>query len=264
MARKYSAILADLDGTVNRGADLIPGVAKTYDLLRLAGIQWLFLTNNATKSEEEVAGKLRQAGLTVTNEQVITSASALCADIVRFHVGVHFMVIGEPSLVNGVVKSGGKLTSNPEETEVVVTALDTQFTYEKLKKAHLALQKGAQFWATNRDPSVPVEEGFWPGAGSIAASLETASGRSPDKVFGKPNRYIADLALAKLGLSTRDCIVVGDRLDTDINFARNAGIDSALVLSGAARLEHVQQWPVKPEYIYESLPGIMELFKEIA
>jgi len=142
------------------------------------------------------------------------------------------------------------------EAEIVVTAMDTGFTYDKLKRAHRAISNGARFWATNLDATFPAAGGFLPGAGSIVASVATAVGRPPDRVFGKPSPDMAELALEILGLTAECCLVVGDRMETDILFARNAGMDSVLVLTGATTREALADFSYSPDHVLESLADL--------
>ncbi len=194
----YKAILADLDGTVNRGDVLIAGVEAIYRDLSESGVQWLFLSNNAGLSASDLALKLRKLGIPVSEQQVINSASALIHTIQREHIGQRFMVVGEAGLIRAIEEAGGTVSDDSANVDIVVVALDKSFTYEKLKRAHMAIQNGALLWATNLDPTFPVPGGFHPGAGSLVAAVVTAAGHPPDRVFGKPSPDMALLALETL------------------------------------------------------------------
>jgi HAD superfamily hydrolase (TIGR01450 family) len=258
----YRGILADLDGTVNRGSILIPGVDATYRQLRRSGVQWMFLSNNATSLATDIAAKINGLGIPVTADQVVTSASALIHTLTEEWSGARALVVGQLRLATGIGEAGITVVEEPSETDIVVVALDTGFTYEKLKRAHAAIQKGALFWATNLDPTFPVPGGFEPGAGSIVAAVATAVGRPPDRVFGKPSPDMATLALRRLKVPAAECLVVGDRMETDILFARNAGMDSALVLTGATAREDVDGFSYAPDYVFDNLVELMDLFDE--
>jgi HAD superfamily hydrolase (TIGR01450 family) len=256
----YKVILADLDGTVNRGEELIPGVEAVYGDLHDRGIKWLFLSNNAAMSATELALKLRRLGINVSEHQVINSASALIHTVERNYIGKRFIVVGESSLVEAIEHARGTISDDPASVDIVVVALDRTLTYEKLKRAHIAVQKGALLWATNLDATFPVEGCFHPGAGSIVAAITTAAGRPPDRVFGKPYPDMALLALEMLDISASSCLVVGDRMETDILFARNAGMASALVLTGATSRSDVAKYSYAPGHVIESIADIAELF----
>ncbi len=258
--KNYLGILADLDGTVNRGDLLIDGVHEVYSRLSARGVQWLFLSNNAQKSADDLAEKLSRLGLPVTSEQVVNSASVVINSLEKDYVGARAMVIGEPSLIQGIKGAGSVIESDPSKTDIVVIGMDTGLTYEKIKLAYLAITRGALFWATNLDPTFPVPGGFHPGAGSVVAPLITALGRQPDRVFGKPETDMADLALERLHLSKESCLVVGDRMDTDILFAKKAKIDSALVLTGATTRGNLEGYNYSPNYVLETIAEIERLF----
>ena len=260
-AKSYRAILADLDGTVYRGNRLIPGALEAYQVLSGKGLRWMFLSNSAGRLATDLAAKLNRLGLSVSVEQVVNSAAALIHTLAREYPSTRVMVIGETNLIRGIEHAGVSVTDDPQGTDIVVTALDTGFTYEKLKRAFAAIQRGAKFWATNLDPTFPTSEGFLPGAGTMAAAVGTAAGKSPERVFGKPSADMALLALERLHLDASACLMVGDRIDTDLLFAKNAGMDAALVLTGATSRSQAEKYPVAPDYVLESiadLPGCFD------
>jgi 4-nitrophenyl phosphatase len=258
---RYEAILADLDGTVNRGRTLIPGAEATYRTLSAKGIRWLFLSNNATSMPADLASTITSLGMSVSADQVVTSASALMHTLTKDYRDARVMVIGEPRLIRGIEAADIAVAEDPSRADVVVVARDTGFTFEKLTKAHIALQNGALFWATNMDVTFPVPNGFEPGAGAIAAAVAAVAGRPPDRVFGKPSPDIAELALRLLDLPKSSCVVVGDRMETDILFARNAGIDSALVLTGVTSRDDLDNYSFSPDYVFDSISEITTLFE---
>lgn len=142
----------------------------------------------------------------------------------------------------------------------MVVGLDREFTYEKMKLAHKAIQRGALFWATNLDPTYPEADGLSPGAGSVVSAIATAAGKEPDRVFGKPSTDMADIALERLGITSQECLVVGDRMDTDVEFAIKAGMFSVLVLTGATSLEDISRYAFSPGHIIESIASLEKLF----
>ena len=257
---KYKLILADLDGTVNRGSLVLPGVLDTYQELVKNGVKWAFLSNNATAQDVDLCEKILRWGLDVKPDQVINSASVLFDHIKRNDQGRRLMVIGQPRLVEGCLGAGAEITDDPKSTDAVVVALDRNFTYDKMRRAHKAIQAGAQFWATNMDVTFPDEENFSPGAGSVVASIATAAGRPPDRVFGKPSPDMAEMAMERFAVEPSECLVVGDRIDTDMLCARNAGIDFALVLSGATTRQDLHLTDLRPEYVFEDISGLQEFY----
>lgn len=258
--KSYKGILADLDGTVNRGSTIIPGARDTYVELADRGVKWVFVSNAATRMASDIARKINRLGIPVSDRQVINSAAALVRALELDYRDARVMVIGEPKLIEGV-EAVSTVTDDPDSTDVVTVALDTSFTYEKLRRAHRAIQNGSLFWATNLDATYPVAEGFLPGAGSVVAAVATAVGRPPDRVFGKPYPDMAFLALELLGLDAESCLVVGDRMETDILFAKNAGMDAALVLTGATGSEHLGEFDYAPDFVFDSINEIRALFE---
>jgi HAD superfamily hydrolase (TIGR01450 family) len=256
----YRSVLADLDGTVNRGPLLIEGARHVYNELSKRGIRWMFLSNNATSLAADLADRISKLGLEVTEQQFLNSATAVLHALKSDHRGARIMVVGEPRLIKAVDQAGCIVEDDPLNTEIVLVALDKGFTYEKLKRAHMAIQHGAAFWATNLDATFPIPGGFLPGAGSVVAAIATAAGRPPERVFGKPSPDMAFLALDILGRSAESCLVVGDRMETDVLFARNAHMDSALVLTGATSRADLDKYDYTPDYVFESIADIHELF----
>ncbi|MGC8604091.1 MAG: HAD-IIA family hydrolase [Desulfomonilaceae bacterium] len=256
----YKAVLADLDGTINRGNTLIAGADAIYRELSEAGVKWVFLSNNATSLASDLALKLSGLGLNVSEEQVINSATALIQEVSLNFRQSSIMVIGHSELIEGLKNAGARITDDPSDTDIVVVALDRYFTYEKMKKAHRAIHKGALFWATNLDVTFPEADGFSPGAGSVAASISSAVGKGPDRVFGKPSTDMATLAMERLGVKRTACLVVGDRMETDIEFARRAGMASVLVLTGATSRSDLAKYSYAPNYILDSIADLGKLF----
>jgi 4-nitrophenyl phosphatase len=252
----YKAVLADLDGTMNRGDVLIEGAADTYRQLSAKGVQWLFLSNNAMVLAKDLAKKISGLGVPAAEHQVLNSASALIHTVKTTCRNVRIMVIGESRLAEAVQQAGAIVETDPLRTDIVVTALDRGFTYEKLTRAHIALQHGARFWATNLDATFPVVDGFRPGAGAVAAAVSAVAGRPPDRVFGKPSPDMAVIAQELLGLPADACLVVGDRMETDILFARHAGMGSALVLTGATARCDLARYEYQPDHVLESIVDV--------
>jgi 4-nitrophenyl phosphatase len=257
----YRGILADLDGTMNRGERLIPGAERVYRELTEKGMRWLFLSNNATSLASDLALKINRLGIPVSEHQVLNSAAVLIHVIKKEYPAARVFVVGESRLVQGMKDAGINVVEDHGPVDLVTAAMDRGFNYDKLRRAQTAILSGALFWATNLDPSFPVEQGLLPGAGSMVAAISTAAGRQPDRVMGKPHSDMAALALDRMGLPAESCLVVGDRMDTDILFARNAGIDSALVLTGATSRDDLLTYNYGPDYLLESISEVGTLFQ---
>ena len=225
-------VLFDLDGTIYRGGELIPGARETVDSLRTSGIRCVFASNNPTATALDYARRLTALGIPVDASEVLTSGGVAAQWLLRTHPGASVFVVGEDSLVRELETAGVRVTVS-EDADVVLAAFDRTFSYEKWNTAFQALRRGALFAATNPDTTCPVENGgLIPDCGGITAALEATSGRRLDVVIGKPSRIMADAALERLGLDAGEVLLIGDRLETDIELGRAAGIRTVLVLTG--------------------------------
>ena len=236
------AIVFDLDGVVYLGARGIPGVAAEIARLQKK-MPVLFLTNNATKSRLEYVRHLAAYGIGVKAADVMT-ASYGCARYIeeKYGKGRRVCLIGEQGFRDELEEeAGAKIVS--KRAEIVACGLDRQITYGKLEVALRCLNAGAAFILANNDPTLPREFGASPGSGAIAASLAFASGRKPDVIVGKPSLYLLRELLKLHGVSARDSVFVGDRLEIDIRMANKAGMKSVLVLTGVAKRKDVARAP---------------------
>ncbi|MCS7107512.1 MAG: HAD-IIA family hydrolase [Acidilobaceae archaeon] len=224
-------LVVDLDGVVWEGEEVLWENVRGLQRLQEAGARLVFVTNNSTLTSEAYAHRLSALGLRIRPEEVVTSGKAAAAWTSRRGVR-EVMVIGEDGLREELVSVGHELVE--EGAEAVVVGLDRRACYERLSRAAGEIRGGALFVLTNRDPTLPSRSRFLAGAGAIAAFLEVSSGRSPDFVAGKPNPWILRTAFGDDALE--DLIVVGDRVETDVKLAFNAGARAALVLTGAARM----------------------------
>lgn len=248
------AYIFDLDGVVYRGNTLIVGAAEAIERVRKAGHRVIFLTNNATSTRRDFAQKLCRLGIACTMEDVINSAYGTGVYILNTFGRSTIYPIGEAGLLDELVAQGHTIVD--DDAQIVVAGLDRKFTYEKLARGLLNIQNGAVFIATNTDNLLPTENGFLPGAGSIVSSLATASGIDP-LVIGKPHQPIMDIVVAHLGIAAHECVMVGDRLDTDILGAINAGMRTILVLTGVETMESVEKSDISPDLIIDSIADII-------
>jgi glycerol-1-phosphatase len=234
LLERYDALFVDLDGVVYRGDQLIPGVGDFLDLVRSTGTFVLFLTNNSSKTPEQVAEKLRVMGVVTTSREILTSALATASMLERERTNdATAFVIGERGIREALRGIGIRLLDGePEHVDLVVVGWDRSADYGKLRTASLLVQRGARLIATNSDASYPAPDGLWPGAGALLAAVTTTTGATPT-IVGKPARPLFEAAAMATGASNP--LVVGDRLDTDIAGAAGVGWDSMLVLTGAAR-----------------------------
>jgi len=251
-----------MDGVVYVGGNPVKGSADTIKYLKEKGKTVLFLTNDPRRSPSEYADKLRSIGIQASAEDVITSAMAIALHICEEHDSLENMtayVIGSNPLRNQIRETGIKIVNGEEGkyADFVILGSHPDFHYDEMKIATLALRNGADFYATNRDPAYPSEEGHIPATGAILASVEVASGIKA-KVAGKPESMIFEVALEKVN---KDKIVmIGDRLDTDILGGKNAGLSTILVLSGSTKKKDLEDSEIKPDYV---INDVRDLLKDI-
>lgn len=256
---RYDALFVDLDGVVYRGDDPLPHAAEAIQEARRLGLDVLFLTNNSSKSPEQVVGKLSGIGVEADPNEVLTSGLATAAMLQREGwAGRSAFVIGERGVEHALAEAGILvMQGEPERTDLVVVGWDREVDYTKLRVASVLVERGARLVATNSDASYPAPDGLWPGAGAILAAVTTTTGAVPT-VVGKPHRPLFEAAAEATGATTP--LVVGDRLDTDVAGARAMGWDSLLVLSGAARPRDLVRTKHLPTYVG---PDLRILFEDI-
>ena len=251
----------DLDGVMYLGDTAIPYAAEAVRRLLGAGKQVYFLTNNSGRTRADYQQKLDEVnGLQVPESRIFTSAYATALYLKqRGAAGRSVFVVGEPGLAAELAASGGLIpvtqpdSVDPADIDYVVVGIDKSFTYDKLRFAHAAIMRGhAQFIATNRDATFPMETGEIPGGGSLVAALATATGREPVTI-GKPETHAYEAILADAKVTAAGSIMVGDRLDTDIAVGNRSGAATVLVLTGVTRLEQAQSAP--PEWRPDRIIG---------
>lgn len=251
-----TAVVCDLDGVVYVERTPIPGAGGALQALADAGIMLVFVTNNSTKSADDVvAGIAATTGFVADPRRVVTSGMATAHYLQGLADSAY--VVGGKGLATALVDAGIEVTEDWRRADAVVAGLDRDLSYEKLRRATLALRSGARFVASNVDATFPGEDGQYPGGGSIVAALETASDRTAF-VCGKPHEPARALVSQLVGDS--NVLVVGDRLETDIAMADAAGWQSALVLTGVTDAEELQPGSPRASVVLSSirdLPGYL-------
>ncbi|MGH2635629.1 MAG: HAD-IIA family hydrolase [Actinomycetota bacterium] len=251
LAARYDVLLFDLDGVLYRGDEPVPFAVRTMATLREHRTRVVFLTNNSSKTPEQVAAKLEGLGILARPSEVVTSALAT-ADVLAARGGGTVFAIGGDGVLQALVEAGIRvLDGEPARADVVVVGIDDDLTYASLRTACVLVQRGARLVATNADPTFPAGGGeLWPGAGALVAAIMTATGASVE-VVGKPNPPLFEAALRRAGGTTP--LVVGDRLDTDVAGAEALGWDSMLVLTGISTREELAASRVRPTYVADDL-----------
>ncbi len=261
-SRLYDGYLFDLDGTIYLGDELLPGARELVTRIRDLGRSVLFLSNNPTKDPAMYAEKLSRLGLPTSPASIINTVVTMTDWLVRHAPGAKVFVIGEEPLRRSLEQAGVQLSERPDEIDVVVASYDRTFDYRKLQIAFDALwqHQRARLVTTNPDAYCPMPQGRGePDAAAVVAAIEASTGARCEVNVGKPDPIMLDTALRALGLPARDCVMVGDRLYTDIAMAVDADVDSALVLTGESNRDTVLQAPAdrRPTYVLERIDDLL-------
>jgi NagD protein len=253
----YDAYIFDLDGTVYLGEALLPTAAATISTLRNLGRRTVFLSNNPTHTCEEYASRLTRLGLPTSAGDVVNS-SLVMVDFLRHRLpGARLFVVGEQALCRELAAAGFTLTTEATEVDAVIASFDRTFTYHKLQVAFDAIRAGARFFATNADRYCPVPGGGQPDAAAMIAAIEACTSIQVEAVVGKPSAFMVKAILDLLDLPADHCLMIGDRLETDILMAHRAGMDSALALSGATGEATLATSEIRPTYILHRLADLI-------
>ncbi|MAS33910.1 MAG: HAD family hydrolase [Anaerolineaceae bacterium] len=257
----------DLDGTVYLGEAALPGAVETIRTLKAAGKRILYVTNKPLQPRSAYAEKLTHLGIPTEPDEVITSGYVLGYHLARHYPDLRLYVIGEPALHDELKEHGLNLVAEfldqdpqqviqPHDVDAVVVAFDRTLDYRKLNTAYQALLAGARFFATNADKMCPMPGGGIPDAGATITALEHITGRKLELLAGKPSNLIMDVVLQRLGVPAGQCLMTGDRLETDILMGRQAGMKTAIVLTGASTREQAEQQDVPPDFVLNNIGEI--------
>ncbi|GAB4428711.1 MAG: HAD-IIA family hydrolase [Chloroflexi bacterium OHK40] len=253
---RYDGYIFDLDGTIYLGEILLPGAAELLATLRSEGRRVAFLSNNPTKTREQYVAKLRGLGLVAELGEVVNSSYVMVQWLLEHAPGATLFVCGEAPLIGELEAAGFRFSERAGEIEIVVASFDRTFVYHKLQVAFDAIRAGARLVATNPDRFCPVPGGGEPDAAAIIAAIEACTNTRCEVNVGKPSPIMARTVSAMLQLPSERCLMVGDRLMTDIAMGAGAGMATALVLTGDSRRADLATAPARPTYVIE---GLLEL-----
>ncbi len=245
-----------MDGVIYAGKDPLPYADSFISFIEEKGLPYIFLTNGSEKTPNQLSGRLNSLGLgVIPPEHFITSSMATARFLASQKPGASVYVIGGPGLVQEITKAGLLVTDT--SPDYVVVGKTVNFHYIMLKKAVNHILHGAKFIGANPDVLDPVEDGFEPACGSLLAAVESASGMKPF-IVGKPNTIMMTMATKKLSLRPEETLLIGDRMDTDIIGGIEAGMNTALVLTGVSKNEDISTYPYQPDYVFSSLQELTE------
>ncbi|MBA3531336.1 MAG: HAD family hydrolase [Ardenticatenales bacterium] len=256
LIEEIRGFILDMDGVLYRGNTVREGTLDFIHHLNAAGLPYLCLTNNASRTSAMYEEKLGRLGLPIKGEHVMGAAQATAEWLrARAVAGARVLPLGEAGLREELSKVGFTLVEQPP-ADYVVVGIDFELTYERLKQATLAIRGNAQFVGTNPDRTFPSEEGLLPGNGAALAYLEAATGVAPI-IIGKPSVAIMEVALAHLGLPAEQVAMVGDRLDTDILGGQHAGLMTILVRGGVTSEAELATSPIQPDLVVDDLGALL-------
>ncbi len=251
----------DMDGVIWTMDDPIAGASEAIGRLLTQGAAVYYLTNNSSKTREDYVEKLARFGIPADVDHIMTSAYATALTLRDLGAaGKTAYVIGEAGLRRELTDVGLRVEDVAEGRQIdyVVVGWDRQFTYQKLAQAHFAVRGGAEFIATNRDATYPDAGGrTLPGGGTLVMALQTCTGVVP-RTIGKPEPDTLDLILRKAGVAPGECLVIGDRLDTDVGIGKRVGTRTAVVLTGVTSRADVDATApeMRPDYVWDDLSGL--------
>ena len=249
-------LIIDMDGVLYHESNPMPGLVEFFGFLRGRGIRFVLATNNSTRTPQQFVEKMASMGVQLTTADLVTSSLATAAHLREIaSPGTPVYTVGQVGLTTALQEAGFLLDSH--RAKFVVAGLDTSVTYAKLRTATLLIRQGAAFIGTNPDATLPTPEGLAPGAGSILAAIQTATGVAP-KIIGKPEPTMYRQAMARLGANPADTAALGDRLETDILAAQRTGVLSLLVLSGATNRALLAGSAIQPDLVFEDITDLRE------
>jgi 4-nitrophenyl phosphatase len=249
--------IVDLDGTVYRGGDLLDGTSAGIDALRNAGTDVLFFSNNPTKDGDAYLGRLAELGVDVDGMAACSAGVVTTEYLLEHHAEDEVLLIGSDGLRTQLQDAGLALTTEPGRSDVVVASWTPAFDYEDMRTALRAVDDDTTFLGTDPDRTFPMANGeVVPGSGAVAGAVAAAVGREPDAMLGKPSETALELAVERLGVPPEECLVVGDRLDTDLAMGDRAGMTTVLVLTGVTDRADLVDSDLRPDYVVDGLGEI--------
>lgn len=259
-------LVFDLDGTVYCGSVLFPYTLEAFDIFDACGLTYTYLTNNSSLSANDYIGKIQKLGLRGDLENLYTSSLASLECLRKnYSTAKTIYLLGTESLRREFVEAGYRVLfgDDKEEPDIVVVAFDTSLTYAALCKTAWWVKHGKPFVATHPDKICPSNQPtLLVDCGAICDCITSATGRKPDHLLGKPDRSMIDGIRQKHGLAPHEIAMVGDRLYTDIEMARRAGIVGVLVLSGEATRNDLMRSDLSPEIVCEHILELAQLLRE--
>lgn len=268
-------LIIDMDGVLWHGKTPMPGLETFFATLRATRLPFVLATNNASLTRQQYLDKLASMGVEATPAEVLTSSMATARYLreTLLPEKKRAFVIGEAGLREPLIEQGFELTELYQldqsadsqqnvAADIVVSGLDRTLSWDKLATASILLNNGADFVATNADTSLPTEHGEVMGNGGVLAALKAVTGREPT-VIGKPQPILYQQALEILGTQVETTVAIGDRLDTDILGAVNAGMRSLMVLTGVSSEQDIDAVDYAPTWVMKDIDAVSAMLKKL-
>jgi 4-nitrophenyl phosphatase len=264
--KQLCGVLLDADGVLWKEAQPLADLAGMFERLMQLELEVVVVTNNSTRTPAYYLERFREMGVPLEEGQVINSSLATAEYLKRQHPGGGpVFLVGETGLYQTLEEHGfNHLDPSPGNEKgllAVVAGMDRELTYRKVDRAAALIRKGVPFIGTNPDKTYPTPDGLSPGAGTVLAAIEAASGQQP-QIMGKPRKGLFQSAFRKLGCDPGAVLMVGDRLETDILGAHRAGCLTALVLSGVSTAEDAENFDPSPDWIFPDITSVVEFLED--
>ena len=260
--RKKHLWLFDMDGTIYEEETVFDGTLELLEIIKEHGGRYVFITNNSSKSVTDYIKKVNRLGIPATEDNFFTSAQATVLWLKKNCPEAKVYCQGTKSLVKELSTAGIDVTEDVERVDVVLVGFDMELTTEKCRKTcEILSTQDITYIATNPDWVCPVSFGFIPDCGSICGMIKNATGKWPTFI-GKPEPTMVKIVMEKFGYKADETVVVGDRLYTDIATGLNAGITAICVLTGEATVDEIYRENIKPNFTFNSIKDIYEIYKE--
>lgn len=256
----HEGVVLDVDGTLIRGSRPVPGAIGAVDRLREAGLSPVFVSNNPIRTREAYADRLSRHGFSLDPAELVTAGTITAEYLAREHESHTLYVVGETGLEDQLRDVGLETADEYERADVLVASIDREFSYDDLTHAMWALlDPDVRFVGTDPDRTIPTEEHEVPGSGAIINAIAGVAGREPDAMMGKPAPSAVETIERTLEIAPENCLIVGDRLDTDIAMGERAGMTTVLVRTGVTDERTLEKSAIEPDYVLDSIAGIDSL-----
>lgn len=266
--KEIKLFVLDMDGTIYIDESLLNGAKDFIEYLIQTNTDFIFFTNNSSKSKQLYVEKLNRLGISVETERIMTSAEVMYEYLKKEHRSAKVYALGTKSFLDGLTDAGIDLINDScdidSRPDVVLVGFDTDLDYNRLNMACHYIRNGAAFLATHPDINCPCEYGYMIDCGAMCEAISASVGGIRPVYTGKPSRLTTELIAEKKGYAHSQLCFVGDRLYTDIACAVNNGAKAALVLSGETNIHMLEASDIQPTAVYEDLSGLLHSLKLIS